>query len=81
MNDLKAFSQCEIIVSPPIVTYKETITEAVDKALLTKSANKLNRLFGTSAPLQEELVNKIESEEINPKGDYKVRAEKLHKEF
>jgi hypothetical protein len=47
--------------------------------LLTKSANKHNRLYGTSAPLQNELVAKIESEEIDPNGDPKLRAEKLCK--
>lgn len=59
VNDLRAFAQCEIIVSPPIVTYRETITQEVTEALLTKSANKHNRLLGTSSPLQKELVAKI----------------------
>merc|ERR1711974_294295 len=48
INDLKEFAQCEIIVSEPSVTYKETITEAVSDKLLTKSANKHNRFFGTT---------------------------------
>lgn len=59
INDLKAFSQCEIIVSAPIVTYKETITTAVKNALLTKSANKHNRLYGTAIPLDSKLVDQI----------------------
>lgn len=59
INDLKAYAQCEIIVSPPIVSYKETITEEVEKPLLTKTANKLNRLFATASPLQSELVDMI----------------------
>jgi len=79
VNDLRAYAQCEIIVSDPIVTYKETITQEVTEPLLTKSANKHNRLFGTSAPLQQELTEKIESEEIDPNGDPKTRAEKLAK--
>ena len=81
VNDLKAFSQCEIIVSEPIVTYKETITEEVTEPLLTKSANKHNRLFGTSAPLDSKLVELIETEVIDPKGDAKIRAEKLTTQF
>lgn len=81
INDLKAFAQCEIIVSHPIISYKETITTEVENPLLTKSANKLNRLFGTISPISSELSDKIESEEINPKGDYKARAEKLTKEY
>ena len=74
VNDLKAFSQCELIISQPIVTYKETMTTAVTQQLLTKSANKHNRIFGTSAPLDSKLVDMIESEEIDPKGDAKVRT-------
>ena len=62
INDLKAFSQCDLIISQPIVTYKETMTAAVTEQLLTKSANKHNRIFGTSAPLDSKLVDKIESE-------------------
>ena len=59
VNDLRAFAQCEIIVSPPIVTYKETITQEVTEPLLVKSANKHNRIFGSCLPLQKELVSKI----------------------
>lgn len=77
VNDLKAYAQCELIVSPPTVTYKETMTEEVTEQLLTKTANKLNRLFGTSAPLDEKLVEMIENQEIDPKGDIKIRAKKL----
>jgi elongation factor 2 len=81
INDLKAFCQCDIIVSPPIVTYRETITQEVTEPLLTKSANKHNRIYATSSPLSAELVTAIEREEIDPKGDPKIRAEKLSKEF
>lgn len=81
INDLKAFAQCDLIVSPPTVTYKETMTQEVTEPLLTKTANKLNRIFGTSAPLDEKLVEMIESQEIDPKGDIKARAEKLSKDF
>jgi elongation factor 2 len=59
VNDLKAFAQCEIIVSAPIVTYRETITAESGETLLTKSANKHNRLYATSAPMDEKLVDLI----------------------
>lgn len=81
INDLRAYSQCEIIVSPPIVSYRETITQEVTEPLLTKSANKHNRILATSAPISAELVAAIEKGEIDPKGDIKIRAEKLAKEF
>ena len=61
VNDLKAYAQCELIVSPPTVTYKETMTQEVTEQLLTKTANKLNIIFGTSAPLDEKLLEMIES--------------------
>lgn len=57
------------------------MTQEVSEPLLTKTANKLNRIFGTSAPLDERLVEMIESQEIDPKGDIKARAEKLSKDF
>ena len=81
VNDLKKFAECELVVSKPIVTYKETITSEVTEQLLTKSANKHNRIFGTSAPLDSRLVEMIENEEIDVKGDAKKRAEKLTSQF
>ena len=51
VNDLRAFCQCEIVVSNPIVSYRETITTKVNEPLLTKSANKHNRIFATAHPL------------------------------
>ena len=81
VNDLKAFSQCELTVSEPIVTYKETITTEVTEQLLTKTANKHNRIYGTASPLDSKLVTMIENEEIDPKGDAKKRAEKLTTQF
>jgi len=52
LNDLREYSQCEIIVMEPTVTYKETITKEVNEKLLTKSANKHNRFFGSTEILQ-----------------------------
>lgn len=49
--------------------------------LLAKSANKHNRIFATSSPISESLVEAIEKEEIDPKADPKIRAEKLAKDF
>jgi elongation factor 2 len=81
VNDLKAYCQCDIIVSAPIVSYRETITAEVSEPLLTKSANKHNRIYATTLPLSDTLVEAIEKEEIDPKGDVKTRAEKMAKEF
>jgi elongation factor 2 len=48
---------------------------------MTKSQNKHNRLHGTSAPLHEELTILIESDEISPTQDIKVRGKRLSEEF
>lgn len=82
LNDLeKDYAQCEIIKSDPVVTYKETMTEESSQTAMTKSQNKHNRLHGTSAPLHEELPNLIESGEIAPTQDIKVRGKRLTDEF
>jgi elongation factor 2 len=78
---LRAFCQCEIIVSPPIISYRETITSETSEPLLAKSANKHNRIFATSAPIHPYLVEAIEKEEIDPRADPKMRAERLVKDF
>jgi elongation factor 2 len=56
----------EIKVSNPIVPFKETITTS-SPVCLTKSPNKLNRLFITAEPLHNELINDIEFRQINIK--------------
>ena len=82
LNDLeKDYAQCEIIKSDPVVTYKETMTEESSQIAMTKSQNKHNRLQGTSAPLHEELPNLIESGEISPTQDIKLRGKRLCDDF
>jgi translation elongation factor EF-G len=71
LNDLRESAQCEIIVSEPSVTYQETITTECTEKLLSKSANKHNRFFATTSLLDKELVEMIESGEINEKMDVK----------
>lgn len=50
----------EIIVSEPVVPYKETVTTSSNIECVSKSANKHNRLFGKAEPLNEELTNEID---------------------
>jgi elongation factor 2 len=81
LNDLeKEYANCEIKQSDPIVTYKETVSEK-SQVVLAKSANKHNRLFCYSEPLQEGLPELIEKGEMGPKDDIKLRAKTLHEEF
>lgn len=55
------FAKCPLIVSEPVVTYKETIKSESKQMCLAKSANKLNRIFGKMSPLGDELTNDIEN--------------------
>ena len=82
LNDLeKDYAQCEIIKSDPVVTYKETLTEASPGSAMSKSQNKHNKIHGTSEPLHEDLPGLIESAEISPSQDLKERAKRLVEEF
>ncbi len=74
INDLRAYAQCEIIVSNPVVTYKETITASVEEQRLTKSTNKHNRIYANVAPLDDGLVQAIEDGKFDTKADPKTRA-------
>ena len=82
LNDLeKDFAQCDIIKSDPVVTYRETMTEASGEDAMAKSQNKHNRIYGNSEPLHEDLPDLIESGEIGPALDPKARAKRLVDEF
>ena len=71
LSDLAKFSQCEIIKSEPIVTYKETVMEESSMTCLAKSANRHNRLFARVQPLDEQLVKAIEEEKVSDKMETK----------
>ena len=75
------FAQCEIKKSDPVVTYKETIAEASSQMCLSKSTNKLNRLYCSAQPLAEELCELIEKEVVGPKTEPKERTKILQDQF
>jgi elongation factor 2 len=49
----KVHAQIEIIISEPVVTYKETVTELSSQVCLAKSQNRHNRIYATAEPLSE----------------------------
>merc|ERR1711897_32071 len=51
------YAQCDFTVSDPVVTYRETVSQASGQTCLAKSPNKHNRLYSTAVPLDEELSN------------------------
>lgn len=81
LNDLRELSQCEIVVSEPSVTYQETITQDCGEKLLTKSANKHNRFFGTTQKLEDELIQMIEAGDLSERMDAKERTKILVEQF
>ena len=71
----------EFQTSDPVVQYKETITEKCTRVVMAKSANKHNRLYFDCEPISEEVLKKMEEQEITPEQDNKVRARMLADEF
>lgn len=65
-----------LITSPPVVTYCETVsTESPE--VLSKSANKHNRLFCTVQPLSEEVCALFDENIVGPTMDIKDRSKIL----
>lgn len=63
-------ASCALVTSPPLVSFRETIT-AHSEVCLAKSANKLNRVWFTAEPLGEELTAAIESGAVRTEEDMK----------
>lgn len=68
-------------VSPPVVSYRETVDAESSMQALSKSPNKHNRIYLTAKPMDEELSQAIERGEINPRDDFKVRARKMADDY
>jgi len=63
------------------VSFCETVREKSSMQIISKSPNKHNRLYMTAEPLGEEVVKAIDSGDINPEEENKVRARKMADEF
>jgi elongation factor 2 len=71
----------EIKVSPPIVSFRETVSVQSDHIVMSKSPNKHNRLYFKAAPLEEGLAEAIDDFKIAPRDDPKARSKILSEEF
>merc|ERR1712099_88457 len=81
LKDLKEeYAQCELVISDPVVSYRETVTETSGTAL-AKSPNKHNRLYVVAEPMSEELCAEIEKGPAGPKAELKERAKLLREKF
>ena len=67
-------AQVPLRISPPVVSYRETVTAESSMTALSKSPNKHNRIFMKAEPLSEETSLAIEKGVINSRDDFKVRA-------
>ncbi|KAL0635054.1 translation elongation factor 2 [Maublancomyces gigas] len=61
-------------VSPPVVSYRETVGRDSSITALSKSPNKHNRLYVSASSLTDEVSKDIESGKIGPRDDFKARA-------
>ncbi|EJT77659.1 elongation factor 2 [Gaeumannomyces tritici R3-111a-1] len=63
-----------LIISDPVVQYRETVQAKSSMTALSKSPNKHNRLYMVAEPLGEELAGLIDDGKITPRDDFKARA-------
>ncbi|KAH9288388.1 hypothetical protein KI387_032505 [Taxus chinensis] len=71
----------EIVVSDPIVSFRETVLEKSNHVVMSKSPNKHNRLYFEARPMEEGLAEAIDDGRIGPRDDPKVRGKVLSEEF
>jgi len=78
LKDLKDdFTGIELTVSPPVVSFRETVTAESSITVLSKSPNKHNRLMMKAVPMKMELCDAIEAKKITPRDEPKKRAKEL----
>lgn len=68
-------------ISPPVVTYRETVEGESSQVALSKSPNKHNRIYLKAQPIEEEVSLAIEAGKINPRDDFKARARIMADEY
>merc|ERR1712166_113231 len=81
LKDLRdEYAQCDFIMSDPVVSYRETVTELGSQAL-SKSPNKHNRIYLVAEPIQEEVCADIENGKLGPKAEAKERARMFREKY
>lgn len=60
--------------SDPVVSYRETVSEASSMTCLSKSPNKHNRLFMTAVNMPDGLPEDIDNGDVTPRQEVKERA-------
>ncbi|XP_068210066.1 translation elongation factor 2-like [Palaemon carinicauda] len=67
--------------SEPLVSYRETVVNESSMTCLSKSANKLNKLYMTACPLPKGLSEDIEAGTMSPLTDLKTRTSYLRETY
>lgn len=70
-----------IRMGQPIVSFCETVREKSSMQVVSKSANKHNRIYMTAEPLGDEFVTAFDEGLITPEEDAKSRARKLADDY
>ncbi|KAH3758054.1 elongation factor 2 [Pelomyxa schiedti] len=81
IHDLREYyCTAEIKTGPPVVSFRETVTQESNQMCLSKSPNKHNRLFMKALPIMANLQDELEN---NPTAfvDPKVRARILVEQY
>ncbi|RYP25148.1 hypothetical protein DL765_000029 [Monosporascus sp. GIB2] len=82
LNDLEHdHAGVPLIISDPVVQYRETVAGKSSMTALSKSPNKHNRLYMVAETMDEELAKAIEDGKISPRDDFKARARILADDF
>merc|ERR1712100_694424 len=56
LKDLRdEYAQCDLIMSDPVVSYRETVAGTSNQTCLAKSPNKHNRIYLVAEPIDEDL--------------------------
>lgn len=75
LKDLEEDHACiPLKKSDPVVSYRETVSDESFMLCLSKSPNKHNRIFCKALPMPNGMAEKIDTGEIEPLGDIKIRA-------
>merc|ERR1719206_1146612 len=80
LKDLRdEYAQCDFVMSDPVVSYRETVSNESSQTCLAKSPNKHNRIYLVAEPMTDEFCKDIENGKCGPKAELKERV-KLMKE-
>jgi len=83
LNDLQE-EYCKgikLVITPPVVSYRETVQEMSSQQCLSKSPNKHNRIFMQAEPMADGIAQAIEDGKIGPRDDPKARARLMADDF